>query len=53
MAHDQEVLSWNPGTVYWTDVSNNASCYIKEKFKKPIEAQQKKIRTLKSYQAEQ
>jgi hypothetical protein len=31
MAHDQEVVSSNPGTVYWMDVSNNASYNIKRK----------------------
>jgi hypothetical protein len=30
MAHDQEIVSSNPGTVYWMDVSD-ASYYIKEK----------------------
>jgi Rad3-related DNA helicase len=30
MAHDQEIVGSNPGTVYWMDVSN-ASYYIKEK----------------------
>jgi hypothetical protein len=29
MAHDQEVVGSNPGTVYWMDVSV-ASYYIKE-----------------------
>ena len=33
MAHDQEVMSLNPGTVYWMDVSDNAGYYNKEKFK--------------------
>jgi hypothetical protein len=28
-AHDQEVMSSNPGTIYWMDVSD-ASCYIQE-----------------------
>jgi hypothetical protein len=28
MAHDQEVVGSNPGTVYWMDVSD-ASYYIK------------------------
>jgi hypothetical protein len=32
MAHDQEILGSNPGTVYWMDVSD-ASYYIKEKLK--------------------
>jgi hypothetical protein len=30
MAHDQEVVGSNPGTVYWMDVSDDASYYIKE-----------------------
>jgi hypothetical protein len=30
MAHDQEVLGSNPGTVYWMDVSNDTSYYIKK-----------------------
>jgi hypothetical protein len=29
MAHDQEVVGSNPGTVYWMDVSNDASFFIK------------------------
>jgi hypothetical protein len=29
MAHDQEVVSSNPGTVYWMDVRGDASYYIK------------------------
>ncbi len=29
MAHDQEVVGLNPGTIYWMDVSN-ASYYIQE-----------------------
>ncbi len=29
MAHDQEVVGSNPGTVYWMDVSD-ASYYIQE-----------------------
>ncbi len=32
MAHDQEVVGSNPGTVYWMDVSD-ASCYIQENTK--------------------
>jgi hypothetical protein len=32
MAHDQEIMGSNPGTVYWMDVSN-ASYYIIEKLK--------------------
>ncbi len=31
MAHHQEVMGFNPDTVYWTDVSL-ASCYIIEKY---------------------
>jgi hypothetical protein len=30
MAHDQEVVGSNPDTVYWMDVSDDASFYIKE-----------------------
>jgi hypothetical protein len=30
MAHDEEVVGSNPGTVYWMDVSDDASYYIKE-----------------------
>jgi hypothetical protein len=32
MAHDQEIMGSNPGTVYWIDVSD-ASYYIIEKLK--------------------
>jgi hypothetical protein len=32
MAHDQEIVGLNPGTVYWMDVSD-ASYYITEKLK--------------------
>jgi hypothetical protein len=32
MAHDQEIMGSNPGTVYWMDVSD-ASYYIIEKLK--------------------
>jgi hypothetical protein len=32
MAHDQEVVAFNPDTVYWMDVSI-ASCYIIEKYR--------------------
>ena len=32
MAHDQEIVGSNPGTVYWMDVSD-ASYYISEKLK--------------------
>ena len=31
MAHDQEVMGSNTGTVYWMDVSDDASYYIKRK----------------------
>jgi hypothetical protein len=31
MAHDQEVVGSNPGTVYWMDVRDDASFYIKKK----------------------
>ncbi len=31
MAHDQEVVVSNPSTVYWMDVSDDASNYIKKK----------------------
>jgi hypothetical protein len=30
MAHDQEVMCLNPSTVYWMDVSNNASYSVKK-----------------------
>ena len=33
MAHDQEVMGSIPGTVYWMDVSDDASYYIKRKLK--------------------
>ncbi len=33
MAHDQEVVGSNPGTIYWMEVSDDASCYIKENWK--------------------
>jgi hypothetical protein len=45
MAHDQEVVSSNPCTVYWMDVSNEASYYIKRK----IENKGSKWGTLKNY----
>jgi hypothetical protein len=32
MVHDQEIVGSNPGTIYWMDVSDDASYYIKEKF---------------------
>jgi hypothetical protein len=31
VAHDQEVMGSNPGTVYWMDVSHDASYSIKRK----------------------
>jgi hypothetical protein len=31
VAHDQEVMGSNPSTVFWKDVSNYASHYIKKK----------------------
>jgi hypothetical protein len=33
MAHDQEVVGSNPGTIYWMDVSKDASYYTKRKLK--------------------
>jgi hypothetical protein len=33
MAHDQEVVGSNPATVYWMDVRDDASYYIKRKLK--------------------
>jgi hypothetical protein len=33
MAHDQEVVSSNSGTVYWMNVSDDVSYYIKENLK--------------------
>jgi hypothetical protein len=33
VAFDQEVVGSNPSTVYWMDVSDDASYYIKEKLK--------------------
>jgi hypothetical protein len=33
MAHDQEVIGSNPGTVYLIDVRDDASYYIKENLK--------------------
>jgi hypothetical protein len=33
MAHDQEVLGSNPGTMYWMDVSNLLAITLKEKLK--------------------
>jgi hypothetical protein len=33
MAHDQEVVNSNPGTVYWMDVSNLLAITLKEKLK--------------------
>ena len=33
MAHDQEVVGSNPGTVYWMDVSNLLANILKKKMK--------------------
>ena len=33
MAHDQEVVSSNPGTIYWMDVSDLLAITLKEKLK--------------------
>jgi hypothetical protein len=33
MAHDQEVMGSNPGTVYWMDVSDLLAITFKEKSK--------------------
>jgi hypothetical protein len=33
MAHDQEVMGSNPGTVYWMDVNNLLAITLKEKLK--------------------
>jgi hypothetical protein len=33
MAHDQEVVGSNPGTVYWMDVSELLAITLKEKSK--------------------
>jgi hypothetical protein len=33
MAHDQEVVGPNPGTVYWMDVSDLLAITFKEKLK--------------------
>jgi hypothetical protein len=33
MVHDQEVVGSNPGTIYWMNVSDDASYYIKIKLK--------------------
>jgi hypothetical protein len=30
MAHDQDVMGSNPGTIYWIGVSDDASYYTKE-----------------------
>ena len=35
MAHDQEIMGSNPGTVYWMDFSD-ASYYIIEKLKMKV-----------------
>jgi hypothetical protein len=49
MAHDQEIMGSNPGTVYWMDVSN-ARYYIVEKLKIKVEngAHQKNIKKIQS-----
>ncbi len=33
MAHDQEVVGSNPGTVYWMNVSDLLAIILKEKLK--------------------
>jgi hypothetical protein len=33
MAHDQEVVGSNPGTVYWMDVSNLLGITLKKNWK--------------------
>jgi hypothetical protein len=33
MAHDQEVVDSNPGTVYWMNVSDLLAIILKEKLK--------------------
>ena len=33
MAHDQEVVGSNPGTVYWMDVSNSLGITLKKNWK--------------------
>jgi hypothetical protein len=30
MAHDQEVVDSNPGTIYWMDVSHDATVILKK-----------------------
>ena len=54
MAYDQEVVASNPGTVYWMDVSHDAtSFYIKRKKMKIKEAKwgiPKKTTLFKNYQ---
>jgi hypothetical protein len=34
MAHDQEVVGSNPGTIYWMDVSDLLAITLKEKLEK-------------------
>ena len=46
MAHHQEVMGFNPDTVYWTDVSI-ASCYIIEKYRNKGSHMGKTKKTLK------
>ncbi len=36
MAHYQEIMGSNPGTLYWMDVSKNASYFIPEKLKTKV-----------------
>jgi hypothetical protein len=43
MAHNQEVVGLSPGPVYWMDVRDNASYYIKEKNKGSQMGHTKKI----------
>ena len=40
MAHDQEVVGSNPGTVKWMDVSNLLAITLKKYFKKTLEKKQ-------------
>ena len=44
MAHDQEIMGPNPGTVYWMDVSNLLTITFKKnlKYRLPNGTQQKK-----------
>ncbi len=36
MARDQKVVGSNPGTVYWMDVRDDASYYMKRKLKTKV-----------------